>query len=183
PPEVELAARMAYIGGRFEVTHHGRFERLYEYDIISAYPAAIRSLPCLAHGVWRPWVSSRKNPLPPDVPHQLVHVRWHIDPLNSGLWGPLPQRLKELPAWPFMGHTWCWRSELEAARWMGAKAFEILEAWSWYQECDHQPFLFVNDYFKQRQAWKADGDGREKVFKLVLNSLYGKMCQQVGRPP
>ena len=181
-PMIEEVARKSYVGGRFEVTYHGRFEKLYEYDVVSAYPAAICNLPCLAHGRWAGWVPTRKAPMPPVVQHQLLHVRWHIDPLQTGLWGPFPIRVSELPVWPFTGHAWVWREEFEAASWMTG-SFEILEAWSWMQECDHRPFQFVNDYFRQRQIWKAADDGREKVYKLVLNSLYGKLCQQVGKPP
>lgn len=46
-------ARRTYFGGWFEIFMHGILPGVsYEYDINSAYPHIIRSLPCLMHGKW-----------------------------------------------------------------------------------------------------------------------------------
>jgi DNA polymerase type B, organellar and viral len=176
PEEVTQAASQAYFGGRFEMTLHGRFEKLYEYDIISAYPAGMRNLPCLSHGEWV------HNDQPQNVPTELYHVRWTVSPDDTGLWGPFPVRGKDgMPVWSFAGHAWVWKEEYLAAQWMGE--MEITECWSFVPSCDHMPFTYIDEYYAQRAIWKADGDGREKVYKLVLNSGYGKVCQRVGSRP
>src|SRR6266571_2488814 len=48
------AVMCAYAGGRFELPQCGHVNGpMYQYDRNSAYPHAIRLLPCLAHGEWR----------------------------------------------------------------------------------------------------------------------------------
>ena len=53
PKEVLRAAQYAYAGGRFEQFQLGRYaDIVYEYDIRSAYPAAIAQLPNISQGTW-----------------------------------------------------------------------------------------------------------------------------------
>src|SRR5256885_2771992 len=48
------AARASYFGGWFEIMMHGMVPGItYEYDINSAYPYIISSLPCLLHGEYK----------------------------------------------------------------------------------------------------------------------------------
>lgn len=53
PEELKPHILRGYVGGRFELTQIGEFEQLYEFDLKSAYPAAMTELPCLAHGQWK----------------------------------------------------------------------------------------------------------------------------------
>lgn len=187
PTDVEVAAQTSYIGGRFEQTFHGRFPVLYEYDIVSAYPWVTSQLPCLAHGEWSSSleIAAKDCHAHADVrAASLLHVRWNVRPEHTGCWGPFPVRGKDrMPTWPFQGHAWVWSDEYHAAAsWMPGE-FEILEAWTFVPSCQHRPFSFVPDYFERRAQWKREKDQREKVFKLVLNSLYGKVCQRVGKRP
>jgi hypothetical protein len=47
------AARASYFGGWFEIMAHGIMSGVtHEYDINSAYPYIISTLPCLEHGTW-----------------------------------------------------------------------------------------------------------------------------------
>src|SRR4029077_14096126 len=43
------------------------------------------------------------------------------------------------------------------------------------------PFDWVGEWYYMRQAMDAAGDPRQWWLKLILNSLYGKFAQQVGR--
>ena len=42
--KTNIIARCAYHGGRFEILTRGHFKNLYNYDIVSAYPAEICKL-------------------------------------------------------------------------------------------------------------------------------------------
>src|SRR4029077_1346443 len=56
PKRLQAMAAAAYYGGRFEVTQIGKVAGpVYEYDINSAYPAAMLKLPCPLHTTWRPF--------------------------------------------------------------------------------------------------------------------------------
>jgi len=50
-----------YFGGRFELLKRGYFEKLYLYDINSAYPDVIRDLPSLKYGTWNKVNKPNKN--------------------------------------------------------------------------------------------------------------------------
>lgn len=209
PDALISAARSAFIGGRFETTGHGRLPFLEAYDINSAYPFAITRLPCLAHTKWRQiergfllheiarkgW----KNAVPF---WSLLRVQWNNNgaPLSGG-WGPWPTRIqpvvtenvltgqssdsKMLPVWPWKGEAWIWGPEFRA----GVKlldrspkaSWDIVEAWIPETSCDCRPFNWVEDWYYWRQQLQRENNPMEQWVKLVLNSLYGKMAQQIGR--
>lgn len=175
PPEIDIIARQAYIGGRFEQLGHGYQPRLLERDINSAYPAGTATLPCLAHGDWE---YGRGQVPPPGV--TLVHVRWE----GAGPWGPWPVRTDQwMPHWPYRGHAWVWYREFEAGRKLPDLRYQVLEYWHFSADCDHEPFTFVPETYELRAALKAKKDGLEKVWKLIMNSYYGKIAQSVGAAP
>jgi hypothetical protein len=130
----------------------------------------------------------------------LYRVRWdnHGVPLAGG-WGPWPARVQPgrvtesddgfdaqmLPVWPWSGESWVWGPEFAAG--MGllahspAATVEVVEAWAPKTTCSCHPFSWVADWYYRRQEMASRGDGREWWLKLILNSLYGKFAQQVGR--
>jgi hypothetical protein len=57
---------------------------------------------------------------------------------------------------------------------------EVIEAWSFKPMCDHIPFAFIFPVYEYRRKLKASGHHGATVLKLGLNSLYGKLAQQVG---
>lgn len=178
PTVVNNYAQAAYIGGRFEQTGHGYQKRLYEYDINSAYPHGAANLPCFAHGEWTFTTE------PTDSPYALVHVEWQVDREKSGGWGPFPVRNKHLmPHWPYTGKAWIWKWEYEAGRKIPGVYIHDIEWANWEPFCSHKPFEYVPELFQERQALQLVNDGREQVNKLVLNSSYGKVGQNVGTAP
>ena len=48
-PDDEQIGLRAYYGGRFELRNPGIYDKLYTYDINSAYPSALVNAPCLTH--------------------------------------------------------------------------------------------------------------------------------------
>jgi len=42
------------------------------------------------------------------------------------------------------------------------------------------PFQFVPEVYRQRRLFKQQGNAAQMILKLGLNSLYGKLAQQIG---
>lgn len=194
PPDVFHAARIAYSGGHIEAYSVGHtLQPIYHYDINSAYPYIIASLPSLAGGQWMHGTSAV-------VPQGFTLVRVRFDFKQGNHFYPLFFRTQHKTIlYPRTGEGWYWFPEYQAAaeyaERFGANIFEVIE-WRHFQPATEQkPFSFVPEYYTQRQEWiQQEHDeenawkyGGEKIIKLGLNSLYGKMAQQVGgregKPP
>jgi len=177
----ECVALSGYFGGRFEITEMGFMGPLYGYDINSAYPAITVTLPCLAHGRFL-----RVAEYVPDaVGVYLAGSR------TSGRFAPFPFRTASEPTggiakdaiyYAHGGQRWIWHAEIESARkHFGADAIPIYDGWIWQADgCDCNPFADIDGMYKTRQQYVIDGNGVEKVIKLILNSLYGKTAQSIG---
>lgn len=165
------AARHAYFGGRIEPIRYGRHKgKVYAHDLVSAYPAGMVRLPCLAHGEWRQ---------DEETEFTMYHLtsRAHIDDMR--IVQPLPHRTPNGSVlFPGVTTGWYWTPERKAAE-LGADV-QVHEFYAWHQECDHQPFAFVEGLFNARKEMKKRGDPAQLSLKLVLNSLYGKTCQRLG---
>jgi hypothetical protein len=161
------AANAAYYGGRFETTAIGPVDGpIYQYDICSAYPAAITRLPCLLHGEWREDSD--------DTELTLYHGHFVGDG-QAWLYGFPVRREDGSIYFPAEGNGWYWSVEVDAAR---HQRFDADAAWSYVRTCDCRPFDWVPDVYAERMRLGKTVKG--KVLKLGLNSLYGKMAQSVG---
>jgi hypothetical protein len=174
-------ANMAYYGGRFEITACGHINRpVYEYDIRSAYPAAMRTLPCLNCGSWRQAKGSELSKLPPGSVY-VCGVRFKADSLLPGQFGRLggfPVRSKEGHLyWPLEGAGVYWSAEIEAARGIGFDV-KLRDGWVYEKRCDCQPFDWVEPLYDYRRSIGSSGPGYP--IKLGINSLYGKLAQRKG---
>lgn len=176
--ELDTAIATAYAGGRIEVCKIGvHNKKVYDYDINSAYPHVMASVPCLAHGQW-----SQGTGVPPGG-FTLVHCRYRF--------------AEGLPFYPLFYRTEamqiCFSSRGEGIYWLPEYAaalecpgdLEVIKWWHWEPSCNHKPFHWIEDYYKTRQRWVKNPleewqSGGEKIIKLGLNSLYGKSAQQLG---
>ena len=178
PPEVASAARFAYTGGRFELIKFGVFRRrVIEYDINSAYPDALRHVPDLTAGSWG-WSDEF-------VPGSfgLWHTSWDVE--RADLPSPLWMRVHTGQVfYPPQGRNWFWTPEVETAleycsRWPGT--ITVKGGWVFVPSPGaSKPFAFISPLFDRRRRLKEAGDGAEGVIKTALNSLYGKLAQQIG---
>lgn len=171
-------ANDAYYGGRFENTALGPIgQSIYQYDINSAYPHAMRSLPCLLHG------SFRKTRTRPEGSEQLWFGRVaHVHSPGSML-AHLPSRTREGGlVFPLSGSGVYWSVEVEAAERAGA-TIDFAEGYVYEKSktCSCVPFDFVQEMYTQRKALGKSARGL--VLKLGMNSLYGKLAQSIGSPP
>lgn len=179
PEDVATAARYAYAGGRFEVIKFGSVNApAYEYDVNSAYPSALRAVPNLARGYWR-----HHDGDPGPLPFALYHVKY------SGKFPELPGAFfrrdeNGTVCYPMNVTGWYWSPEYDSGREYcrrGYGVMEVLEAWEFVAEDEgDKPFAFIDRLYNKRRALKAAGDGAHVGIKLGLNSLYGKLAQQVG---
>jgi DNA polymerase type B, organellar and viral len=181
PPEVNRAAQYGYFGGRIEVLKYGNYPHtVYSHDIVSAYPFAMTHLPCLAHGTWE---HSRSLPR---SEFAISRVKFSHDLGPEPF--PLPWRAQNgLVYFPPVTQGWYWKPEVDMMRKHYPGHGKVLESWSFIPGCEHEPFSFIPEVFAHRQRLKRNGNLAEKVLKLGLNSIYGKLAQQVGsrdgKPP
>jgi hypothetical protein len=187
--EVARAARYAYAGGRFEMVQWGTRRSgpeteggpaAYEYDVNSAYPTALRHVPNLQRGEW---VRNEETPF-------TLYRLHYVGETSEFYPQPLFCRHENgTVSYPGDVTGWYWTPEYEAACEYVARnggRLEVLETHAFRFDVDDPesyPFRFIDPLYQQRRALKAAGDGAHVGIKLGLNSLYGKLAQQVGWMP
>jgi hypothetical protein len=192
-PEVWIAARYGFTGGRFQQWLAGFYDgSVYNYDIHSAYPYAIQFLPNLATGKWcynkrvnRGQISRNR--------FCLYHIKYDArehEGKDTSYFAkcrprPLFRRLKnDNIYWPDKVEGWYWSPEAELVK--DDPAAEFIEAWE-FADDGTRPFKFIADIYNTREHHKALGNAIEYAFKLAMNSAYGQFAQRAGwkqqRPP
>jgi hypothetical protein len=199
PDLMRDAVACSFIGGRFENSCAGPIrQRVWNYDIASAYPYQATFLPCLQHGVWR--LERSQSSL---ANAQLALIHWaipsryqadngaHYQADNGGhyqadnqAWGVLPHRSKNgTIRWPLScAGGWTWKEEFIAAQRLNPRV-TFREAWVYETSCGcPAPFASVPDYYRERIKLGKDAAGIP--IKLGLNSgTYGKLAQSTGLNP
>jgi hypothetical protein len=175
--EMNHAIASSFFGGRFENSVIGQVkERVYIYDISSAYPYQLYFLPCLQHGKWR-LVRSRKALDKTNVVSAIVH--YELSSSRAQHWGPFPfrDRFGTICFPTESGGGWVYKDEYLT----GERLFDNVkfkEAWIYECECDCRPFAKIPEYYLERLRIGKEGPGI--VIKLGCNSCYGKLAQSVG---
>lgn len=167
-----------YYGGWFEIPVHGHVPGVtYAYDINSAYPYVASTLPCVCsawmHGNNTPRVAIRRN-------SPLVLVRCIARGTDSYL-GGLPYRTEDNHvSRPRYTSGWYWLHEIQAAKRAGLINDVTYYEWYAYEPCGHEPPLktLAKLYESRLEIGKDTPAG--KAFKLIYNSVYGKLCQSAG---
>lgn len=184
--EVYRASLHAYFGGRNEIQQMGRLSSVYDYDLSSAYVAALPALPNLVSGRWE-----GAHTYEPDAAYALWHVEWSVTDAGKHL-GPLPFRYRGGVYYPRAGAGWVHAVELDGAiRHFGAGAFRVTGGLV-YRDGDTgmgmggRPLAFVEALARRRVAYKTTDAKRAIPLKLGTNSMYGKLAQHAtedGRLP
>ncbi len=179
------AARSSYYGGWFEIFQHGHIGSVWEYDINSAYPYIIASLPCLHtsnghNGRYERGDDSNY----PTVGFTLLYGTVFG---SDRFIGSAPHRTKHGSILrPLITKGWYWSHELDAAKRAGLVDAIQVESWVSYTPCTCLPPFNPADigiermYNLRLQVGKNSPQG--KGFKLVYNSAYGKTAQSIGQP-
>lgn len=171
----------SYYGGWFEIFSHGligsKQMTTWNYDINSAYPYAIKSLPCLLHGEWKRGNGSKWD----NAPYVLCHAKV-ISASNRV--GAMPHRRKDGSILrPTCTSGWYWLDEIQASEKAGLIESYTVDKWvSFTPECDHMPLDNIQVMYDYRlQVGKNSAAG--KGAKLIINSDYGKFAQSIGAAP
>lgn len=177
PTELYNAIRGTYYGGWFEIPCHGIIPgTVHEYDINSAYPHAITKLPCCC-GKWK------HTGYKPGRKHGTLAACKVSVTGNSPVFGPLPYRCPDGRILrPLETTGWYWQHEIDAARHAGLiKEVCYLDSWT-YVPCNHKNPLrgLAGLYDARLRVGKDTPSG--KAYKLLYNSVYGKLAQSVGDP-
>ena len=174
-PTLNDVFERAYFGGRFETIAMGKQTPIYEYDIHSAYPAAIRELQYVDD-----WISVEPEQFNNSSKFSVWHIKWHI-PYSRKV-GPFPSRDKRgLICYPADGIGWYYKPEIEAAIYLyGKSSIQILEGYNPKYIGNDDPFYWVEQMYNRRAELKAADNPAQMALKLGLNSLYGKTAQRVG---
>lgn len=190
PPEVLEFAIASYFGGWFEIMAHGPIPGItYEYDINSAYPFVISTLPCLEHGEWKYYhaknslsVTSLLKRLSKQSSTEYTLVKAKVTGNDPYIGAMLHRDRKGNISRPHKTEGVYWLHEIQAAQSAGViSTVSITDSWS-YSPCDCPPPLAeVRDIYQLRkQVGKKTPLGI--ACKLVPNSLYGKFAQSIGNP-
>jgi hypothetical protein len=181
PQGFSEAARMSYFGGWFEIMMHGIIPgETHEYDINSAYPYIISSLPCLLHGKWR----HGDNSSPPDTGYVLVYAfvsqyrKNRHDAIGTMLHREIDSSIKR----PDRTKGWFWLSELNAAKRAGLIRFSYIYAWMSYDPCDCVPPMRKVQFLYDLRIKVGKDTPLGKGCRLAYNSMYGKFAQSIGNP-
>lgn len=173
-------AQKTYYGGWFEVFAHGHIPgETYEYDINSAYPWIMSTLPCLLHGSWK---SGGKFDMPGGGGKwRMVYAE--VAGSDSVCGAMLHRTNKQTILRPKATKGWYWWSELQTAKRAGVIDTIKVIKWMEYEPCDcpgpyseSMPRLYV----MRVKAGKNTPEG--KAYKIVYNSAYGKHVQSIGKP-
>lgn len=180
PKQSLEAGRKAYYGGWFEIFAHGHIPGTsWEYDINSAYPYIASRLPCLLHGKWKSGSGDCKRNLPG---MSIRIVRAAIQGSDRRLGSMLHRIPDGTIRRPNRTGGWYWWSELQAACKAGAVDTIEVKEWHEYEPCDcRPPMRGLAGLYDQRLA-VGKNTSAGKSYKLIYNSVYGKLCQSVGEP-
>jgi hypothetical protein len=184
---------ISYYGGRIECIGTGRWSKVYDYDLRSAYPAAISRLPTLSleDAVYLPEVD-------PDILDRrligMYYISWDLP--GKYWWCPFPFRTRTGNVFfPPAGRGWICSPEVFAALDTGFP-FKVWKALvipgteglgggekPIPDELKNPGGRICEKMFALRaETKKREGKGgAELALKLILNSMYGKLLQQVGR--
>lgn len=173
PFEIQDMAWSSYYGGRFEILKRGYIGEGYLYDINSCYPFAFSKIPDITKGKW-------KNDLEilPDAHLGFFKIRCDI-PFEQFI-PPFAFRGTSkviFPTGSFITYTTL--AELKNAN---PDHYKILESFQFVDDKPEYPFEdFVNVIYKKRLELKEKGDPLQLPLKVILNAIYGKTSQRVGR--
>lgn len=175
------AARMSYFGGWFEIMMHGIVPgESHEYDINSAYPYIISSLPCLLHGNY---AKGNGKPIR-DTGYVLVYaaVSNYKDGVSSPIGTMLHRQSDSTIFRPTMTKGWFWLNELNAAK--KAKLIRRCHIYEWmsYDPCDCLPPMRNVSGLYDLRIKNGKDTPLGKACRLAYNSMYGKLAQSIGEP-
>lgn len=168
---------LTYFGGRMESLKIGTFKNVYKYDINSAYPSIIKDLKEIIG------ISEKRyiNQIIKD--DNIYFISLNIKDMN--LIGLLPIRLKSgYIVFPKEVTGWYYGCEIKSIL-NYKKQYSIDLKIKKFLDITFGEKVFnkkqIENLFFKRNIFKKKNDLRNYVYKILLNSIYGKFAQQVGK--
>lgn len=163
-----------YYGGRVEAIYRGKITTdFFMYDINSLYPFVMQKYKYPHPN----YLEFDKNPTLNNLKYEGLMKCRFICPKD--LFIPLlPVRHDNKLIFPIGEHIGYYpHAELRKAIDLGYTIYPIKD---YYYTKTFSPFYnFVNDLYKERMKYKKENNTVEYIFKICLNSLYGKMGQKL----
>lgn len=175
-PQMMPAFTGAYAGGRIETYRFGQHDGpCWTLDIKSAYPWAATKVPSLVGGKWETYHGE-----PESIDDYSVFYVQYASPdvrdLHPFFWRGRQGQV----CYPALTEGWVWGPELWAALQSVPERVRILDGYTFTPATDDKPFAWIPQAFHARQALDKQRKGRGQPLKLALNSVYGKLAQQIG---
>lgn len=168
--KLEENARSGYFGGRVEAFSLAYYDKVRHYDVNSLYPYVMKKYPyplCISKE--KSFKKARKDGLlylaecTVDLPYEYIP--------------PLPVKRERLYFTFGKVHGWFYSPELEKViEKFGESCVEVERFYAF--ERDWYLSEFVDTHYEKRLQHKKDGNGLEKIEKLIMNSVYGKFAQR-----
>lgn len=177
PYEIQEIARHSFYGGRFELIKRGYIGKCYLYDLNSAYPYSLTTIPDITQGRW---FSSRK--ISPKSKIGFFFIEANIS--DKVKISPFPFVKKNnticYPSGRF--RTYVTLDELLMVKNNPDIQYRILESWQFIpkKNCNYPFKQFLKQQYSKRLKLKEQNNPLEKPIKIILNSIYGKMAQRVN---
>lgn len=166
-------AMKAYSGGWFECMAKGSFNKLYLYDINSAYPSEIQKLIDITRGEWR----TVKEPNQ-DAYYGIYRCKVSI-PDDDDILPPIPFRTKTnhiiRPVGEF--HTTLHKCELEA--YQEKIDINVINGVEFFPNEIVEPFRSLIDTLYTWKQTLSKNNYEYAYTKKIMNSIYGKTYEKI----
>jgi len=174
---IQEIARNSFYGGRFELIKRGYIGECYLYDLNSAYPYSLTTLPDITDGRWfEAKRIHRKATLGFFFIEANVSDKVKIAPF------PFVKKNKTIcyPSGRF--RTFVTLDELLMVKGDSNIQYTIIESWQFIpnKNCSYPFKDFIKQQYYKRLELKQENNPLEKAIKIVLNSIYGKMAQRTN---
>ena len=175
PTEYQEYALRSYYGGRFECFKRGYIDKVYVYDINSAYPYHISHLPDISLSEWYKvdYVDENAN---------LGFIRCKVT-TKYNYTEPLPYRLPYGIVFPHFNDNerFITLQEYRVIKRYNLADIEVLDGWFYRDEYGVRPFKWVEDMYYYRKEIQDENPALAHAIKILMNSLYGKFIQITKR--
>lgn len=164
----------SYEGGKFEVTARGKFYG-YEYDITSAYPYEIRNLVDISNS--KVYYSKKYDP---NAVYGFLRCRIHNPEGKYLPCGPMLKKsgrnvIRIYPAGTY--YLTITKNEYDYLKSIGIEVDILKAAWLHVKRKRYIYRDVIDELFSLKNLYKNSDPMLYSVTKILMNSMYGKMCQ------
>jgi hypothetical protein len=174
PFNVLEQAYRSYYAGWFEIFYRDAFDKLWKYDINSAFPYEMRNLLDVTKGEWR-----ESNRLHEDAEYVFYKVqvginrKLNISPLS---FRTLDERICH-PVGKWVGDYT--KDELEILHKLKDCNYEVIKGWEFYPDEKIYPFReYADNLYKMKS--EANDPVHRYLYKTITTASYGKFAETAG---